>query len=324
MVGATSPSLAPSLRCSIAPSGQPRSTGPLEPYTETLPNSVVKIAMAPIPGGTVTIGGKTVSVKPLWMAKTETAWEAFDAFLQSGPPSPPYDQTKFAPDAIARPSKSYILPDLGWGHNGYPVINVSSTSAEMFCRWLSSVTKKKYRLPTEAEWEFACRAGAAGPWKIDKATLDKSAWYAANSGKKTHPIGKRAPNAYGLYDMLGNVGEWAIDPEGKEVLCGGTFLDAAGVISPETHRYWEPKWQETDPQIPKSRWWLADAPFAGFRIVCEPWSRRLPTRPAGEPSSLRVPSKFSKLPRRPFQDLFRRRSLREFTHLTPFDEDPRA
>lgn len=240
-----------------------------EGYTETLPNSVVKIPMVPIPGGTVTVAGAKVEVKPFYMAKTETTWEAFDAFIASGPPSPNYDQTEFGPDAIARPSRSYILPDLGWGHNGFPVINVTFTTVEMYCRWLSTTTKKKYRLPTEAEWELACRAGQTGEWKIEKEQLDKSAWYADNSDGYTNPVGEKEPNKWGLHDMLGNVGEWATDMEGKPVLCGGTFRDPASEIGPGTRRRWSLKWQETDPQFPKSRWWLADAPFAGFRVVCE-------------------------------------------------------
>lgn len=251
-------------------STRPETTQELAPYTEALPNSLVKIDMIPVPGGTVKIGGKDVTVKGFWMAKTETPWEAYDAFTASGPPSPPYDQTAFAVDAIARPSKSYILPDLGWGHSGYPAISLSFTSVEMFCRWLSSVTKKKYRVPTEAEWELACRDGATGDWKLDKGALEKSAWYSANSHQVTHPIAKKAANKLGFFDLLGNVGEWSTDVEGKPVLCGGTFEDDAAKIAPDTRRYWEPSWQETDPQIPKSRWWLSDAPFAGFRLVCEP------------------------------------------------------
>lgn len=239
-------------------------------YEETLPNSPVKLKMVPIPGGKVKIGGKEVDVKPVWMSSTEIPWEVFDLFLASGEPSPPYDQTDFAPDAVARPSKTYILPDLGWGHNGYPTISLSHTNAMMFCRWLSAATKKKYRLPTEAEWELACRAGAPATWVPDKATLDAGAWYGGNSGGMTHPVAKKAANAWGLYDMLGNAGEWADGLDGKPILCGGVFSDKADAISPSQRRKWSPKWQETDPQIPKSRWWLSDGPFAGFRVVCEP------------------------------------------------------
>lgn len=242
----------------------------LQPFVQTLPGSVVKIKMMPIPGGKVKIGAKEVEVAPFWMAQTETPWEAYDVFLASGPPSPAYDQTEYPVDAIARPSKSYILPDLGWGHNGYPVINVSFISTQMFCRWLSAESGKKFRLPTEAEWEFAARGGVAGPWKLDKAMIEQTTWWAGNAGRITNPVAKKKPNKYGLYDMLGNVGEWATDLEGKPVLCGGTHRDGLAGTTPATRRRWTPKWQETDPQFPKSRWWLADANFAGFRIVCEP------------------------------------------------------
>jgi formylglycine-generating enzyme required for sulfatase activity len=231
----------------------------LAPYAETLPKSVVKVSMVPV-----------AAAKPFWIASTETTWEAYDVFLASGPASPAYDQTEFDADAIARPSKSYILPDLGWGHHGYPAINISSTSAEMFCRWLSSVTKKKYRLPTDAEWTAACRAGKTGKWNMDPAEVEKYAWHKGNSKAVTHAVKTKAANELGIYDILGNVGEWATDKEGKLVLCGGTFRDPITAMVPDTRRYWAPAWQETDPQLPKSRWWLADAPFAGFRVVCEP------------------------------------------------------
>ena len=216
------------------------------------------------------IRGTEVDVQPFWIASTDTTWEAYDAFLNSGPPSKPYDQTKFGPDAIARPSKSYILPDLGWGHHGYPVINVSIDSVTMFCRWLASSTKKKYRLPTEAEWELACRDGEPANWKLAKSKLGQFAWYSANSESTTHPVAKKLPNKLGLYDMLGNVGNWATDLDGKPILCGGTFKDEPSLISPDTRRRWTPAWQEEDPQIPKSRWWLSDGSFVGFRVVCEP------------------------------------------------------
>ena len=241
----------------------------LAPFTVTLPKSTVKIKMVPVPGGTIKVGDKTVVLKPYWVSETEIPWEAFDVFLASGPPSPPYDQTEFKPDAVARPSKSYILPDLGWGHNGYPVINVSSTTADMFGRWLASIAKKKFRLPTEAEWEWAARAGAPAK-AMAKTDADKVAWHEGNSDGQTHPVGKKQANKWGLFDMFGNAGEWATDLAGDPVLCGPTYEDPVEKLLPDVRRVWEPAWQESDPQFPKSRWWLANGPFAGLRVVCVP------------------------------------------------------
>ena len=232
--------------------------------------------MLPVPAGSIPIGdanGKSarpVQIKPLWIAKTETTWEMFDAFTSSGPPSPAYDQTEFTVDAVARPSKSYIPPDLGWGHHGYPAIHISALNAQMYCRWLAKQTGRKFRLPTEAEWEYACRAGTKGVGVYSLAGLDKVAWQLANSDRVTHPVGKKLPNAWGLYDMLGNAGEWAMDMAGKPVLCGGAYNDKPELVRPNRRAYWIPAWQEEDPQIPKSRWWLSDAHFAGFRVVCDP------------------------------------------------------
>jgi formylglycine-generating enzyme required for sulfatase activity len=241
-----------------------------EGFIQKIPDSTVELRMAPVPGGKVQVGSRTVEVKPFLMATTETTWDAFDLFLFSGEPSKPYDRTQFGPDAIARPSRTYILPDLGWGHQGYPVINVTFETAQMFCRWLSSVTKRKYRLPTEAEWELAAKEGKGGPWSLSEAELAKREWYSGNSERKTNPVGKRAANALGLFDMLGNVGEWAVDLAGKPVLCGGDFSMPASGLSPSARRRYSPSWQQSDPQIPKSRWWMSDGWFAGFRVVCDP------------------------------------------------------
>ena len=257
--------------CSFAsPFGPFQTPAKRESFVETLPNSVVKIKMIPIPGGPTTLGGSVKSVKPFYIATTETTWEAFDLFLASGQPSKPYDQTVFKADAIARPSRSYHLPDHGWGHRGYPAISIAFDSADMFCRWLSSVTGKKYRLPTEAEWDMACRGGAAEPWKLDAAGIEKVSWNSTNCpDETTMPVGTKAPNGYGLFDMLGNVGEWATDSLGKPILCGATFLDPVDKVNPNARQRWAPSWQESDPQIPKSRWWLSDGAFVGFRLVCE-------------------------------------------------------
>ncbi len=253
-----------------ASSETPTLQGVLKSYVEMLPGSVVKVHMVAVPAGSLSQAGKRIPVSAFWIADTETTWEAYDVFMASGTPSPAYDQTKYDADAIARPSKSYILPDLGWGHHGYPAINMSFLSAQMFCRWLSSKTGKKYRLPSDAEWEYACRAGSPTFKNLTTAQMTNSAWYADNSGGRTHPVGKKLPNAWKLYDMLGNTGEWATDTDGKPVLCGPTFHDKADKVRPDARARQTPAWQVTDPQLPKSRWWLADGNFVGVRIVREP------------------------------------------------------
>jgi formylglycine-generating enzyme required for sulfatase activity len=266
----------PAKKPAAKPASKPAAQAPApKPISILVPGTTVKLDFVGVPGGSISIKDskgqlRQVTIKPFLIAKTETPWEAFDPFLSSGPPSKAYDQSEIPPDAVARPSTTYIPPDMGWGHAGYPVICESALTAEMYCRWLSQVTGRKLRLPTEAEWEYACRAGAANAKPLSAEQLDKVAWYIGNSGEKTHPVGKKQPNAWGLYDMLGNAGEWAIDLDGKPVLCGGTFQDKAEAISPSTRAYQTPDWQATDPQFPKSRWWLADGWFVGFRMVCEP------------------------------------------------------
>jgi len=95
----------------------------------------------------------------------------------------------------------------------FPVNMVSCSEAEEFCEKLSKIDGHKYRLPTEAEWEFACRAGSTTQfyWGDDFDLLDEYEWYEGNSKNKLHPVGEKHPNAWGLYDMTGNVSEWCSD-----------------------------------------------------------------------------------------------------------------
>ena len=126
-----------------------------------------------------------------------------------------------------------------------PVENVSWGECQMFLGKLNTLPEVKasghiYRLPTADEWEYACRAGAEGDYcmledgkEVGKGWLNKGsigsvAWYEDNSGDKTHPVGQKKPNAFGLYDMLGNVEEWTSTADnGRFLHCGGSFQSDA-------------------------------------------------------------------------------------------------
>ncbi|NLC56573.1 MAG: formylglycine-generating enzyme family protein [Armatimonadetes bacterium] len=243
------------------------------PYTEKIPGSTVSFEMVPIPAGTVKVADPTkegavreIKVGPFWMSKTEVTWEAFDVFAFKL--DDPAEQAKGGAAAIARPSKPYGAPDRGFGHQGYPAMSLTYHAASEYCRWLSAKTGHRYRLPTEAEWEYACRAGTLAAAPIaDKAVLDKMAWYYDNSDEKTHPVGKKEPNPWGLFDMLGNVAEWCTGLDDTPVVRGGSYWDLAEQVHPGARVPESPDWQMSDPQNPKSKWWLTDGPFIGFRVV---------------------------------------------------------
>jgi formylglycine-generating enzyme required for sulfatase activity len=116
------------------------------------------------------------------------------------------------PITVAEYSKFRMVPDDN-EDDARPVVNVTWEEAREYCAWLSRETDQAYRLPSEAEWEYACRAGAAGRWYWgdDSGAMDRYAWYRGNSEGKTHPVGEKQPNAFGLHDMLGNVWEWCED-----------------------------------------------------------------------------------------------------------------
>ncbi len=125
----------------------------------------------------------------------------------------PYPVTFEEYDLFCEDKKREKSDDQGWGRGKRPVINVSWNDAKAYCDWISEKTKETYRLPTEAEWEYACRVGTTTKWSFgdDKKVLKKYARYSKNSDNKTQLVGEKLPNPWGLYDMHGNVWEWCED-----------------------------------------------------------------------------------------------------------------
>src|SRR5699024_355979 len=112
-------------------------------------------------------------------------------------------------DAISTPTPSYIDMSYGMGREGYPAGSMTQYAAVMYAKWLTAKTGNFYRLPTEAEWEYACRAGSSTAYYYGNSpeNLGKYAWYKNNNENTYHKVGKKKPNQWGLYDMMGNVAE---------------------------------------------------------------------------------------------------------------------
>lgn len=236
-----------------------------QPYVETVPGSTVTFAMRPVrivpeSGG---------PVRCLWFAETETTWDAYDVFsLRLDENAGNVAAAGGTPDAITRPTHPYAPADRGWGHGGYPVISVTFNAATKYCQWLTQKTGRRYRLPTVEEWRAAVWAGeGATQW----AKPAEWRWLADNANETTHPVATKRPNARGLYDMIGNVAEWCTDADGKPVVLGGSFLTPADDLDAALTdgQRQTAEWTLGDPSFPPSKWWLRNAPFVGFRVVCE-------------------------------------------------------
>jgi len=294
--------------CGIAAlaGGQPPST-----YTETIPGTRVSFEMVAIPSGHFTMGspatekGRTASEGPthdvelraFWIGRTEVTWDEYDLFAFSMDVERPSSaQPRPAPpsgaDAVTRPTPPYGDESFGYGKGKQPAINMTWHAAMEYCRWLSAKTGKTYRLPTEAEWEYAARAGTTTAYSFggDARALGDYAWTRENSGERPHPVATKKPNAWGLFDMHGNVSEWILDQYDAgyyrtvqpgtvgpvllpgnhrfpHVSRGGSWDDEASLARSAARRGSAPDWSRRDPQSPKSIWWHTNALFAGFRVV---------------------------------------------------------
>ncbi len=279
-------------------------------YDQSIPGTPVTFKMAAIPKGNFSIGSdisergrdedegpqKEITISPFWMGTKEVTFAEWDLYFKDVT----LPQAKNL-DGVTRATPQYI--DLTWGmgrDDKHPTNSMSHAAAIMYCKWLYSKTGVFFRLPTEAEWEYACRAGSttAYPFGDDPTTLKDHGYFKENSNNKYHHVSQFKPNAWGLYDMLGNLSEWTIDqydpayystisnqdpkttPGSKypKVVRGGSYLSESKELRCANRIASDASWNKRDPQIPKSKWWLTDGMFVGFRLV----------RPLKQPSAQEI------------------------------------
>jgi formylglycine-generating enzyme required for sulfatase activity len=289
-------------------------------YAVTIPGTDVTFEMIPVPGGTFQLGSPeeeedrdddegpqvTVIVDPMWVAKTEVTWEQYKEFMQLYAVFKEFEaqgkrtiDDSNRVDAITAPTELYD-PSFTFEYGeepNQPAVTMTQYSAQQYTKWLSRVTGQQFRLPTEAEWEYAARAGSttAYGWGDNVDDIDDYAWYFDNADSGALPVGTKKPNAFGLHDMFGNaaeltVGQYTEDGYGQFdtgkpinatemmkwpmtspqcVARGGSWemdpeqLRCAARLASE-----DEEWKEEDPNYPKSPWWFTSDPArgVGFRL----------------------------------------------------------
>jgi formylglycine-generating enzyme required for sulfatase activity len=287
------------------------SEGDMQDYQETIPKTGVKFDMVAIQGGEFKMGSPAdepnrdadegpqhqVKVSPFWMGKFEVTWNMYEPFMitsvprnkDGSPQSIPDDASPV--DIVSSPTTPYTEMSFGMGIDGYPAICMTEHAASKFCQWLSAQTGHYYRLPTEAEWEYACRAGTEGPYSCPEDQLeDFAVMDPAQVRVGYEKVGTKKPNPWGLHDMHGNVMEWVLDQyladgyagrEGKvtenplaipttlypRVARGGSWYDPPEELRSARRVSSSEAWKVQDPQLPKSIWYHTDAHWLGFRVV---------------------------------------------------------
>jgi formylglycine-generating enzyme required for sulfatase activity len=242
-----------------------------------------QIELIQLPPGRIALkgaDGKEVQheVKSIWMARYETRWDEYVVFtwaLDIPDAARRREERRKSENGengeYVRAESMHMSP---FGHSepwGRPADCVHFRAARKYCAWLSKATGRNFRLPTEAEWEYAARAGDS-PVKLDANSLDAFAWFAGNSDNRPRPVGKKKPNPWGFCDMLGNVAEYVVrDPRDTlGLVAGGSYLDRADDVHTGARTAYSPNWQKSDPQDPKSSDWLYwDVHHVGFRVVME-------------------------------------------------------
>ncbi|MDR0869778.1 MAG: formylglycine-generating enzyme family protein [Planctomycetaceae bacterium] len=287
----------------------------MKPYTETIPGTEQKFSMIPIKGGKFLLGSSDgeegrledegpqveIEIKPFWIEEHETTWKEFEQFAlkilkqnRAKQKTEPSAREKLA-DALASPTAPYDIGSISHdnaGKPGYPASGMTGYAAGLYCKWLTMSTGRYYRLPTEAEWEYACKAGTKTAYSFgdDADKLGDYAWFFENSDGASQKVKQKKPNAWGLYDMHGNLSEWVLEqyakdtyknikPNGQPVkkLVGNGFGQVArggnceddepANLRSSRRLYSVEDWKQQDPQFPQSIWWVTDAAYVGFRVV---------------------------------------------------------
>ncbi len=285
----------------------------MKPYSQKVRGTDISFDMVPIPGGEFMLGsaeseadrgddeGPQVKVKiaPFWMGTTEVTWNQYELWMFSLEYEDRLrlkmgtnDQEKNS-DAVTRPTKPYTDMTFNMGRDQFPAISMTQLAAKMYCKWLSAKTGDYYRLPTEAEWEYACRAGTTTAYSFgdDPEKLEEYAWFFDNADDAYKQVGLKKPNPWGLYDMHGNVAEWCLDQYHEDAyqqivdkkmtsnplfvvgelyprcVRGGSWDDDPEMLRSAARRASNEDWKIQDPQLPKSVWYHTDAQFLGFRVV---------------------------------------------------------
>lgn len=294
--------------------------GYMVPYTFRVPGTDKEVEMVPVPGGEFLFGSPEdeadrsddegpqikVTVSPMWVAKTEVTWGLYKEYMELYGIFKEFESKGIRPvnesnlvDSITAPTELYD-PTFTYEYgeeDDQPAVTMTQYSAKQCTKWISLVTGQQYRLPTEAEWEYAARGGTttAYSWGDSTDDIDDYAWYFDNADDGQVAVGTLKPNAFGLHDMHGNAGEWTVNAYTEDgyasfadkaginavdvvvwpefpspcVVRGGTWeSDAEDIRSASRMASDDEEWKSEDPNFPRSPWWHTSDPSrgVGFRL----------------------------------------------------------
>ena len=263
-------------------------------YVEVLPGTSIRFKLIAIRGGTLPASepdegsdsilpqtsDEDLSVNPFWLGQTEVTWNEYEEFYFGGVRPDLTADVKGRVDAVSRPTPPYGAPDRGWGTGKRPAMSMTFYAANQYCEWLSALTGKSYRLPTEKEWEYACRADSDVA-STSAPAPNQYSWNQSNSHGRTNEVGQKLANPWGLFDMLGNVAEFGQKGDGPSdrgetrdasrpdpSILGSSFRDGVESLGCTVPAYVdETACLRTDPNAPKSKWWYSDCFNIGLRVA---------------------------------------------------------